>query len=107
MYLYRASDSAGGTVEFWFSEHRDLPASKRFFRKAVERHGRPERVVIDGSPINHEAIVSCDTENRLLHRSRRAPKRVRIRQSRYLTASASEHCPLMAARVEKGLAFHA
>jgi putative transposase len=41
MYLYRAIDSVGDTVEFHFSEHRDLPAAKRFFRKALERHGRP------------------------------------------------------------------
>lgn len=26
MYLYRAIDSVGGTVEFWFSEQRDLPS---------------------------------------------------------------------------------
>ena len=84
MYLYRAIDSAGDTVEFWFSEHRDLPAAKRFFRKALERHGRPERVVIDGSQTNREAIVACDAHNRLRDRSRRAPNRIRIRQSRYL-----------------------
>lgn len=35
MYLYRAIDSCGDTVEFWFSEHRDLPAAKRFMRKAL------------------------------------------------------------------------
>ncbi len=39
MYLYRAIDSTGDTVEFWFSEHRDMPAAKRFFRNALERHG--------------------------------------------------------------------
>lgn len=49
MYLYRAIDSVGDTVEFWFSEHRDLPATKRFLRKALARHGRPEHIVIDGS----------------------------------------------------------
>jgi hypothetical protein len=26
MYLYRAIDGVGDTVEFWFSKHRDLPA---------------------------------------------------------------------------------
>jgi hypothetical protein len=41
MYLYRAIDSVGDTVEFRFSEHRDLPAAKRFLRKALERHGQP------------------------------------------------------------------
>jgi len=68
------------TVEFWFSEHRDLLAAKRFFRKALERHGRPDRVVIDGSQTNHAAIVSCDGENRLRDRRRRWLKPIRIWQ---------------------------
>ncbi len=84
MYLYRAIDSVGDTVEFWFSEHRDLPAVKRFFTKAFNRHGRPERIVIDGSQTNREALVSCDTTCRLQDRSRRKFKPIRIRQSRYL-----------------------
>jgi putative transposase len=84
MYLYRAIDSVGDTVEFHFSEHRDLPAAKRFFAKALERHGRPDRVVIDGSQTNREAIVSCDTTNRLQDCSRPRLKRIRIRQSQYL-----------------------
>jgi hypothetical protein len=49
LYLYRAIDSNGDTVEFWFSERRNLTAAKRFLRKALKRHGRPERIVIDGS----------------------------------------------------------
>jgi len=65
MYFYRAVDSVGDTVEFFFSEHRDLAAAKRFFGKALARHGRPDRVVIDGSQTNREAIVSCDTTHRL------------------------------------------
>ena len=60
MYLYRAIDSHGDTVEFWFSERRNLTAAKRFLRKALKRHGRPERIVIDGSQTNREAILSCD-----------------------------------------------
>ena len=84
MYLYRASDSVGDTVEFYFSAHRNLPAAKRFFRKALERHGRPDRVVIDGSQTKYEAIVSCDTTNRLRGRSRRRLKPIRIRQSQYV-----------------------
>ena len=58
--LYRAIDSNGDTVEFWFSERRNLTAAKRFLRKALKRHGRPERIVIDGSQTNREAILSCD-----------------------------------------------
>lgn len=84
MYLYRAIDSVGDTVEFWFSEHRDLPAAKRFLRKALAKHGRPERIVIDGSQTNREAIVACDAENRLKSNARRALKAIQIRQSQYL-----------------------
>jgi transposase-like protein len=84
MYLYRAIDSVGDTVEFWFSEHRDLPAAKRFMRKALARHGRPDRIVIDGSQTNREAIISCDIENRLRDRSPRTLKPIRIRKSQYL-----------------------
>jgi transposase-like protein len=84
MYLYRAIDSVGDTVDFWLSEHRDLPAAKRFLRKAMANHGRPERVVIDGSQTNREAIIACDTESRLASNARRVLKAIRIRQSQYL-----------------------
>lgn len=39
---------------------------------------------IDGSQTNHEAIASCDAENRLRDRSRRSLKPIRIRKSQYL-----------------------
>jgi transposase-like protein len=84
MYLYRAIDSNGDTVEFWLSERRNLAAAKRLLSKALKRHGRPERVVIDGSQTNREPILSCDTINRLQDRSRRELKPICIRQSAYL-----------------------
>jgi len=65
MYLYRAVDSNSDTVEFWFSEKRNLTAAKRFLRKALKRHGRPVRIVIDGSQTNQTAILACDTIDRL------------------------------------------
>jgi transposase-like protein len=83
-YLYRAIDSNGDTVEFWFSERQNLTAAKRFLRKALKRHGRPDRVVIDGSQTNREAVISCDMAGRLQDRSRRNLKPIRIRQGRYL-----------------------
>jgi putative transposase len=83
-YLYRAIDSNGDTVEFRLSERRNLAAAKRFLSKALKRHGRPERVVIDGSQTNRKAILSCDTTNRLQDRSRRRLKPICIRQSAYL-----------------------
>ena len=84
-YLYRAIDSHGDTVEFWFSERLNLTAAKRFLSKALKRHGRPERIVVDGSQTNREVTLSRDTASRLQDRSRRNLKPIRIRQSRYLT----------------------
>ena len=84
MYLYRAIDSNGDTIEFWFSERRNLTAAKQFLRKALKGHGRPERIVIDGSQTNREAILFCDTADRLQNRSQRDLKPIRIRQSAYL-----------------------
>ncbi len=81
MYLYRTIDSNSDTIEFWFSERRNLTAARRFLRKALKRHGRPERIVIDGSQTNREAIVSCDIADRLQDNSRRKLKPMRIRQS--------------------------
>lgn len=46
--------------------------------EALKHHGRPDRIVIDGSRTNREASISCDAENRLRDRSRRPVKAIRI-----------------------------
>ena len=84
MHLYQAIDNNGDTLEFWFSERRNLTAAKRLLRKALKRHGRPERIVIDGSQTNKEAILLCDAQSRLQDCSRRRLKPIWIRQSCYL-----------------------
>jgi putative transposase len=105
MYLYRAIDSSGDTVEFWFSERRNLTAAKRFLRQALKRHGRPERIVIDGSQTNREAIVSCDTANQLEDQSRRKLQPIRIRQSRYLNNRIEQDHRAIKRRVRPMLGF--
>jgi transposase-like protein len=107
MYLYRFIDSNGDTVEFWFSERRHLTAAKRFLSKALKRHGRPERIVIDGSQTNREAIMSCDTTDRLADRSRRKLEPIRIRQSRYLTNRIEQDHRAVKRRVRAMLGFKA
>ena len=42
-YLYRAVDKQGNTVDFLLSEHRDIAAAKRFFTRAIEKQGVPEK----------------------------------------------------------------
>ncbi|MFD1985436.1 IS6 family transposase [Mesorhizobium newzealandense] len=104
-YLYRAIDSAGDTVEFFFSENRDLAAAKRFLRKALGRHGRPDRIVIDGSQTNHEAIISCDAEYRLRDRSRRSLQPIRIRKSKYLNNRIEQDHRRVKRRIRSMLGF--
>jgi transposase-like protein len=106
-YLYRAIDSHGDTVEFWFSERRNLAAARRFLRKALKRHGRPERIVIDGSQTNREAIVSCDTADRLQDRSGRQLKPVHIHQSAYLNNRIEQDHRAIKRRVRPTLGFKA
>jgi transposase-like protein len=105
MYLYRAIDSNGDTVEFWFSERRNLTAAKRFLRKTLMRHGRPERIVIDGSQTNREAVVSCDTANQLEDRLRRKLEPIRIRQSAYLNNRIEQDHRAIKRRVRPMLGF--
>lgn len=50
--IYAPIDDVGDTVEFWFSEQRDLPAAKRFFRQVLERHGRSDASSSTGSQTN-------------------------------------------------------
>jgi transposase-like protein len=104
-YLYRATDSNGDTVEFWFSERRNLAAAKRFLSRALKRHGRPERIVIDGSQTNREAILSCDAESRLQDHSRRRLKSIRIRQSQYLNKRIEQDHRAIKRRVRPMLGF--
>ena len=42
-YLYRAVDKQGQTIDFLLTEHRDKEAALRFLKKAIRRHGVPEK----------------------------------------------------------------
>jgi transposase-like protein len=106
MYFYRAIDSVGDTVEFFFSEHRDLAAAKRFFNKALNRHGRPDRVIIDGSQTNREAIFSCDTTRRLKDRyGKNEQKPISIRASKYLNNRIEQDHRRIKGRIRPMLGF--
>jgi transposase-like protein len=104
-YLYRAIDSNGDTIEFWFSERRNLTAATRFLARALKRHGRPERIVIDGSQTNREAILSCDTTDRLRNTSRLKLNPIRIRQSQYLNNLIEQDHRAIKRRVRPMLGF--
>ena len=62
-YLYRAVDKTGQTIDFLLTEQRDEEAALRFLKKAIRRHGVPEKSTIDGSAANEAAIKSYNEEH--------------------------------------------
>src|SRR3984957_10902719 len=46
VYLYRAVDKAGKTVDFFLSRHRDINAAKAFLRKAMRGQRVPTKVTM-------------------------------------------------------------
>ena len=74
-YLYRAVDQAGDTVDFLLTAKRDRRAALRFLRKAIGRHGAPEKITIDKSGANAAAIESYNTDHET---------KIEIRQVKYL-----------------------
>ncbi|MEO0918932.1 MAG: DDE-type integrase/transposase/recombinase, partial [Pseudomonadota bacterium] len=52
MYLFRAVDRAGHTLDFRLSKKRDTKAAKTFFAKALFNNGILKRITIDKSRSN-------------------------------------------------------
>jgi transposase-like protein len=79
VYLYRAVDSAGRTVDFRLSGKRDVGAAKAFFRKAIKIEG-PVRgtITLDGYAASHRAMREMKTGGQL-------PADTKVRSSKYLT----------------------
>jgi IS6 family transposase len=78
-YLYRAVDSTGQTIDFLFTAKRDAAAAKRFFRRVFRSSNNPiPRVIhVDKNPAYPAAIRALKREGTL-------PRRVRLRQRKYL-----------------------
>nr|WP_315475754.1 IS6 family transposase [uncultured Undibacterium sp.] len=55
-YLYRAVDKEGKTIDFLLTAERDKAAAMRFFDKAMQDNGIPEKVTMDKSGANKAAI---------------------------------------------------
>ena len=74
-YLYRAVDKQGKTVDFLLAAQRDMAAAKRFFDKAMDGNGVPDKVAMDKSGANKAAIDE-------INGSRSVP--ITVRQVKYL-----------------------
>ncbi|MCX8955584.1 IS6 family transposase, partial [Ruegeria sp. NA] len=52
VYLYRAIDKHGKTLDFMLSKRRNKAAATKFFARALEANGLPRKIVIDKSGAN-------------------------------------------------------
>jgi len=74
VYLYRAVDSTGDTIDFMLSPNRDLLAAKQFLQLALHRtESRPRVINVDGHPAYATAISELKQSGELGRRCRCRP----------------------------------
>jgi IS6 family transposase len=79
IYLYRAVDSRGQTIDFLLSAKRDAETAKRFFRKALAQPHtvNPRTITVDKNAACPKATAAMKKDGELWRRSR-------LRQVKYL-----------------------
>lgn len=80
VYLYRAVDKLGKTLDFMLSKRRNKTAATKFFARALEVNGLPRKIVIDRSGANTAGITAV---NRML-RSFGCPISIEMVRIKYL-----------------------
>ena len=77
MYLYRAVDKYGNTVDFLLTKRRQKMSAQKFFNKAIGNNGKPRIVNIDKSGSNSSAILTVNKRSL-------STKKIKIRKVKYL-----------------------
>ena len=77
VYLYRAVDQAGQTVDFYGSRQRDVNAAKAFLRQAMKPPRIATKITLDAYAASHRAVADWKQAGEL-------PKGVKVRSSKYL-----------------------
>jgi transposase-like protein len=98
VYLYRAVDKQGHTIDFLLRARRDASAAKAFFRKAFKESGRPEKITVDKSGSNKAALDSFNKD---------VPEEdmIEIRQIKYLNNIAEQDHRFIKKRTRPTLGF--
>ena len=77
IFLYRAVDKYGATIDFLIRKKRDTQAAKSFFRKAIRENGKPEKINVDKSGANKAALDA-------INQGYLDKQQIEIRQNKYL-----------------------
>ncbi|WP_141525112.1 IS6 family transposase, partial [Bacillus sp. AFS018417] len=79
MYLYRAVDSEGNTIDFYLSKNRNAKSAKCFFKKALASShvSSPRVITIDKNPAYPIAVEE-------LRKEKSMPSSMQLRQKKYL-----------------------
>lgn len=84
LYLYRAVDKRGKTVEFLLSQKRDRAAAQSFFAKSLNHSGLSHTITIDKSGANKAGIEAINLHLALLFMLGGIFYQIDIRQIKYL-----------------------
>ena len=99
VYLYRAVDSVGDTIDFMLSPNRDRVAAKHFLQLALHRTRRRPRVInVDGHPAYATAISELKDSGEL-------GRRCRCRPSPYLNNILEQDHRFIKERIAASLRF--
>ncbi|MBJ8190292.1 IS6 family transposase [Bacillus cereus] len=100
MYLYRAVDSEGNTIDFYLSKSRNHKAAKRFFKKALRSFhvSKPRIITVDKNPAYPIAIEQLKKEKRI-------PTGTKIRRIKYLNNIVEQDHRFIKKRIRSMLGF--
>ncbi|MDM5155029.1 IS6 family transposase [Bacillus sp. DX1.1] len=100
MYLYRAVDSKGNTIDFRLSKTRDQKAAKRFFKKALRSFhvSQPRVITVDKNPAYPIAIEQ-------LKKRKALPDGMQLRQQKYLSNIVEQDHRFIKKRIRSMLGF--